>query len=256
MEVSSIFVRHRNALVVRAQFEPIYIDHYLHLMQHGIQLEPGQDQKLKDAIAGMTLHLASRPWGEVSAWTIHFQNPLLNIFVTGDSQAGTVVGRVFDEDVKDSGVNLFLAQISEYPKPSRRSIVEFKDGNIFSTIEQFYTQSEQRPARLFRHSEEDIVLVSAQPQCDMEWFDSLDDDAIRRLEDEEELSLLEKRYYRYDCGCNVDRVLPALAPLSQKDIDEIFEDREKLKVTCPRCAAIFYVNQGDIIDFRARQKTS
>ena len=46
--------------------------------------EQENDQKLKDALAGCALHLASRPWGEVSAWTIHFADPLINIFVTGN----------------------------------------------------------------------------------------------------------------------------------------------------------------------------
>ena len=254
MKARSYFVRDRNALLVRGQFESIYVDHYLHLMQHSIQLEAGQDQYLKDAIAAMTLHLASRPWNEVSAWTIHFQDPLLNVFVTGDSRLESVVGRVFSEDVKDSGSNLFLAQVSEQPKPSRKSIVEFKTGNIFSIVEQFYEQSEQRPVRLFRHSEEDIVLVCAQPQCDMEWFNDLTDEKIRELDREEQLSLLETRTYRYDCGCTIDRILPALAPLQKKDIKEIFEERDKLKVTCPRCAAVFYVTEADIADYRARNR--
>ena len=33
-KIESVFVRHRNALVLRGQFTPIYTDYYLHLMQH------------------------------------------------------------------------------------------------------------------------------------------------------------------------------------------------------------------------------
>ena len=36
------------------------------------------------------LHCASRPWNEAAAWTIHFQQPRLNLFITGDNAAGTV----------------------------------------------------------------------------------------------------------------------------------------------------------------------
>ena len=36
-KIESIYVRHRNALMVRGQFTPIYTDYYLHLMQHGIR---------------------------------------------------------------------------------------------------------------------------------------------------------------------------------------------------------------------------
>jgi hypothetical protein len=46
--IESIFVRHRNALLLRGQFTPIYTDYYLHLMQHGIR-PPGElDRMLKD----------------------------------------------------------------------------------------------------------------------------------------------------------------------------------------------------------------
>ncbi len=251
-EARCYFVRGRNALAVRIPFESIYVDHYLHLMQHGITLDPEHDQMLKDALAALALHLASRPWNEVTALTIHFQDPLLNLFVTGDSRIGNIVGRAFTEDVKDSGTNLLLAQINDHSKPPRRSIVEFEGTDLFRAVEQFYEQSEQRPARYFDHSEEDYVMVTAQPQCDMPWFESLDDDAIRALDQTEELSLLERRHYRYDCGCTIDRVLPALSPLGPQDLDELFLDDSHLKVTCPRCAAKFLVTRTEIERFRAR----
>ena len=248
--VHCLFVRHRNALLVRAAFEPLYVDHYLHLMQHGIHIEPRLDLMLKDALAAMTLHLASRPWGEISAWTLHFQDPMFNLFTTGDSRLGNVIGRVFTENVRDSGTSLFLAQTNEFPKPARRSIVEFEGTELFPIVEEFYRQSEQRPARLFDLGDESYALVSAQPDCDLEWLESLDADAVRVLDATEELSLLEMRAYHYDCGCSMERVMPALSPLGPTDLDEIFEEGHPLKVTCPRCAAIFEVTRQDIERFR------
>src|SRR5581483_249570 len=47
-------------------------------------------------------HCASRPWNELIAWTINFQQPLVNLFLTGDNQTGAVTGRVFDENVKEA----------------------------------------------------------------------------------------------------------------------------------------------------------
>ena len=47
--IESIFVRHRNALLLRGQFTPIYTDYYLHLMEHGIRPPAELDQMLKDA---------------------------------------------------------------------------------------------------------------------------------------------------------------------------------------------------------------
>ena len=74
IEVRSYFVRDRNALATRADIGPLYVDHYLHLMQHRMRLPPGIDKLLKDALGALTLHLASRPWEEDAAWTVNFQN--------------------------------------------------------------------------------------------------------------------------------------------------------------------------------------
>src|SRR5215207_8240554 len=111
LEVRSYYVRGRNALVARADFGELYVDYYLHQGQHGYQHMPQHDQMLKEALAAITLHSASRPWNEASAWTIHFEEPLLNLFVTGDNRLGTVTGQLFAENVKEKGHNLFLSDV-------------------------------------------------------------------------------------------------------------------------------------------------
>ncbi len=243
IEVRCYFVRNRNALAVRADFAPAYLDHYLHLMQHEIHMDPDHDGKLKDALAACTLHLASRPWDEVSAWTVHFSELNLNLFVTGNSREENIIGRIFTEDIKDDGKNLFIAQINDFPKEPRKSVIEFEVNNsLFDITEQYYRKSEQRLARFFSRSEEDFVLISAQPQCDEQWLNSLDDETIRSLDDDEELSLLETRKYRYHCGCTPGRILPKLASVPT---GEIFGDRDAVNIDCPRCAARFRITRGD-----------
>ena len=243
IEVRCYFVRNRNALAVRADFSPAYLDHYLHLMQHEIRMKPEHDAKLRDAIAACTLHLASRPWNEVTAWTIHFGQLHLNLFVTGNSKEENIIGRAFTEDIKDDGKNLFISQTNDFPKEPRRSVIEFEStDSLFGITEKYYTKSEQRLARFFRHSEEDFVLICAQPQCDEEWLHSLDDETIRQLDSDEELSLLETRKYRYHCGCSPERILPKLTSVSA---DEIFGDQDAVSIDCPRCAARFRITRRD-----------
>jgi len=243
IEVRCYFVRERNALAVRADFSPAYLDHYLHLMQHEIRMDPGHDGKLKDALAACTLHLASRPWNEVSAWTVHFSELKLNLFVTGNSREENIIGRIFTEDIKDDGKNLFIAQVNDFPKEPRKSVIEFEGNNsLFDIAEEYYRKSEQRLARFFSHSEEDFVLICAQPQCDQQWLNALDDEAVRKLDSNEELSLLETRKYRYHCGCNPERILPKLASVSA---GEIFGERDTVSIDCPRCAARFRITRAD-----------
>jgi molecular chaperone Hsp33 len=237
LEVRSYFVRNRNALVARADFGDMYVDYYLHQGQHGYQHSPQHDQMMKESLAALTLHCASRPRNEVSAWTIHFQDPLLNLFVTGNNRLGTVVGQVFTDNVKDKGHNLFLADTAAGQSEPRRSAVEFQGTDSFKAVEHYYAQSEQRPARYFRIGEEEFVMVSAQPGCDVEWFDALTDERVKTLDQDETLSLLEQRSYRWECGCTQARMLEVLAPIMLSDPEGLFGDEAAIRISCPRCGA-------------------
>jgi molecular chaperone Hsp33 len=237
IDVRTYFVRGRNALLARADFGELYVDYYLHQGQHGYQHLPAHDEILKEALAALTLHSASRPWNESWAWTIHLRDPLLNLFVTGNNRLGTVVGQIFTENVKKDGRNLFLADLVRDPGEPRRSAVEFTGAAPFRIVEQYYAQSEQRPARYFRFGEEDFVMVTAQPGCDQEWFDGLDDARIRAMDQEETLSLLEHRQYRWECGCSQARMFALLAPIMRSDPEGLFGEDALLRMGCPRCGA-------------------
>ena len=235
LEVRTYFVRERNALAVRADFGELFVDYYLHLGTLARQSRPAEDTLMKEALAALTLHCASRPRNEIIAWTIHFCAPLVNLFVTGDNARGTVVGQVFTEDVKNDGRNLFMSDTVRDGGQPRRSVVELKDADIFPAVERYYDNSEQRPARLFRHGDEDFVMVSAHPDCDMAWFDSLNDDAIRTLDQRETLTLMEKRFYRWECGCTERRMMDVLRPVMLRDADGLFGDDTVIRMSCPRC---------------------
>ncbi len=236
-EVRTYFVRGRNALLARGDFEPLYIDYYLHLADYGLRYEGQSDQMFKEVLAALTLHLASRPQDEGCGWTLNFHKPHVNFFVTGTSRPGHVAGRVFTEDVRDFGKNLFISQATRNGKTERQSIVEFNGTDIFRTVETYYKQSEQRLARLFRHAGEDFVMVTAQPDCDEEWLASLSDNDIRDLDKKETLSLLERRSYIWQCGCSVERLYPLLGKLSSDDLNDAFGEDEIITMTCPRCGA-------------------
>ncbi len=256
LEVRTYFVRGRNALVARADFGEMYVDYYLHLSRFGYRHEPGQDVMFKEALAALTLHCASRPWNETTAWTIHFVAPLLNLFVTGDNSRGTIVGQLFTDKVKDDGRNLFMSDIVRGDprrgyQPARRSVVELPEADIFPAVERYYGQSEQRPARLFRHGEEDIVMVSAHPDCDMDWFESLTDETVRTIDQKEEITLLEKRFYRWECGCNEQRMMAVLAPTFRQNPADLFGDEATLRMSCPRCGAWYAITRESMEAYTA-----
>lgn len=249
IEIRCYFVRGRNALVVRGDFGSLYTDYYLHLMQHQIRYEESWDILLKDALAALALHLASRPRNETTAWTVNLADPVLNLFVTGSNLLQNVTGRVFWENVRQPDRNLFFSQTTSDRQPTRQSTVAFDDVNFFEAVETYYRQSEQRPARLFRNGPEDFVMITAQPDCDMPWFLTLDDDLVRRLDQDEELSLLESRYFRLDCGCHLGRIYPIIASLSPATREEVFAGEASAVASCPRCGARYEITREGLAAF-------
>ncbi len=238
VEARSLYVRGRNVLLVRARMSPLYLDYYLHLMQHSIRNDDGPDAMLKDMLALITLHLCSRPQDETCAWTINLHKPLLNLFVTGTSIPGRVTGRIFSEDVKDSGKSLIIAQTNRPHHPPRQSVVEFQGTDIIAAVESFYEQSEQRVTRIFRGDDEHYTLLCAEPDADEAWLRALTAEALERIDETEHLVPLETRRYVFECGCSVDRLYPLLNRLPKEDLDAVFDDGFA-RITCPRCNAVY-----------------
>ena len=240
VNVESIFVRHRNALMIRGGFTPIYTDYYLHLMQHGIRYPQDLDAALKETMAMLVLHLVARPWAETIAWTVNIRAPRTNLFVTGSSINEQITGRCFTEDVRETDRNLFYSQTTVADKEPRSSALEVDSNDPLEWIEKLYQRSEQRPGRIFRLPDETYVLLAAQPGYDEEWFTAADTLAISRIEQTEEIKILEKRRFRWHCGCNLDRILPILGAWREQP-DELFQGQDEITIQCPRCAAKFSV---------------
>lgn len=244
--VESVFVRQRNALVLRGQFTPLYTDYYLHLMQHRIRHAPELDQMLKDSLAMLVLHLVARPWAETIAWTVNLRAPRLNLFVTGGSLQEAVTGRLFTEDVREPDRNFFYAQTTAPNQAEpRTSMLEVEGRDPLCWIPRFYDQSEQRPARTFRLEDEHFALVAAQPDCDLEWLATLDAEAVAAIDRLEETKLLETRRFRFHCGCTLERILPVLGGWRER-LDDLFEDADAITIQCPRCAARYRVTRDMI----------
>lgn len=252
LEVRTYFVRNRNALVAEADFADLFVDYYLHLANQQIRPAPEHDALFKRALAGFVLHCASRPWNELTAWTINFQQPLVNLFLTGDNENGAVTGRVFEDNVRVLPENLFFADVVRGGQPKRRSTVSFQSPDPLEAIEHFYRQSEQRGARYFQLAEESFVMVSEHPDCDLAWFRGLTAEDVRDLEQNETTVPMERRIQRWHCGCNQQRILEVLAPAFKAGPENLFDGDEKLEIRCPRCGARHAVTREALEAFTSR----
>jgi molecular chaperone Hsp33 len=243
VQLESRFVRKRNALLLTARLESLFVDFYLHLAELKESIPSGADGLFKDLLAAFTLHLGVRPRNESIAWTVNLQKPLMNLFITGDNHQGAVVGRIFAENVKEGGANmLYSKQISDRG-PQRTSVISFDHADPFHAAEVFYRQSEQRPARYFDLGDELYAMVSAQPECDMPWFESLNVETVRRIEEMESCSLLETRFYHWSCGCTVDRMYEVLLPTMRENAEGLFEGEASVRIDCPRCGVRYVVTR-------------
>lgn len=237
LEVRTYFVRSRNVLLSTADFGELYVDYYLHVADQQFRPAAAHDALFKRALAAFVLHAATRPWNELTAWTLNFQEPLLNVFLAGDNETGAVTGRIFDENVRVFPENLFYADVVLGNQPKRRSTVAFNGADPFAALEAFYLQSEQRIARAFTVGEESFVLAVEHPDCDLAWLRGLTDARLATLEATETVVLMERRIHRWHCGCNQSRMLQVLAPAFRSDPEDLFGGGETLEIRCPRCGA-------------------
>jgi molecular chaperone Hsp33 len=249
LEVCTYYVRHRNALFARADVGDLLVDYYLHLSANQLKVQPDHDVLFKQA--AFVLHCASRPRNELIAWTINFQDPLVNLFLTADNETGAVTGRVFDENVKAGPVNLFYSDVVRGRQPKRRSVVTFVGRDSIAAAEALYRQSEQRGARYFQMAEEDLALMTEHPDCDLAWFRGLEVEQVRRLGETETLALLERRVYRWHCGCNQQRMMEVLAPAMKQDPEELFGAEAIIEIRCPRCGGRHTITREGLEAFLA-----
>ncbi|HNC22840.1 MAG TPA: Hsp33 family molecular chaperone HslO [Opitutaceae bacterium] len=254
LEVRTYFVRGRNVMLARADFGDLFVDYYLHLAAQRLQPAPEHDAMFKQALAGFVLHAASRPWDELIAWTINFQEPRLNLFLTGDNETGAVTGRAFAENVRELPENIFYADVVRGRQAKRRSMVNFTGSDPLAAVERFYAQSEQRLGRFFQLGEEDHVLITEHPDCDLAWLRSLTTEDVRTLDQHETLALLERRIVRWHCGCNQARMMEVLAPTMRTQPDELFGEDPKIEIRCPRCGARHAITREAMEAFVAEKK--
>ena len=246
IEVRTYFARGRNALVARGDFSGLFAAWYLHRMDHQQVVPTAMEALARAALAAMTLHCAGRPWQEACAWTVKFPEPRANIFVAGDNNSGTVIAHLVADDQKPITSGVFHADVVEGRQAPRRSVVDFQTSSFLEAVEIFYAQSEQRIVRFFWHGDENLVMVAAQPDCDLEWLKELTVEGVRRLDKDVELALLEKRSFTFQCGCNHERILDVIAPVFERESDGFFQNAPSVTILCPRCGARHVLTREEI----------
>ncbi len=254
VEIASDYVRPRNCVRHVGRFRPLLDGLDYHLLQNAHRVERDHLVLLRELLVACALHHANKPWNEMTGWTVNLKEPPpdargsaprfpINLFTTGDTQNGIVCGRIFTEDVKRPDRSRLHAQTTGPGFPARESIVEISGTDPLAWAERFYEKSEQLPARLFRLGGDEYAMVVAHPGWDATWFEKLTPDVVRGISEAEELGPLERRVYHFGCGCDATIIRRIVRESAGGDWDDLFQGEERLRVVCPRCAAVFYVER-------------
>ncbi|MBI2511615.1 MAG: Hsp33 family molecular chaperone HslO [Opitutae bacterium] len=254
-EITTDFVRHRNVLLVRGDLSPLFVDYYLHLADNHLKPAPEHDRLFKQALAAFALHCASRPRFEHLAWTISLQDPRLNLFFAGDNEDCTVTGRIFTENVREAAKNVFYSDLMpRRGAEKRRSVVNFDGTDLFRAVEHYYATSEQRPARFFDLGDDRFAMLVSHPDCDERWLRGVDLAGVKEVAEKETVAPIERRAYRWNCGCTQQKIMGALAPAARDDLDGLFGEQESIHLQCPRCAAEHIITREAMEAFLAQAK--
>lgn len=246
--VSNYFVRGRNSLLSEFDASDLLVEYYLHRKDHRLEYAAALDTLFKDLLAAFALHGASRPRNEVLAWTVRFPDPLASFFLVGDTELGSIAGRVFDENIRAEGNGDFFQEVKRPGKPLHRSMVDFDGKTAKAAVERYYAQSEQRPGRFFYLGGDRYALLTAHPDWDEAWFEGLTLEQLRTIHEDEETNCIETRRLYWLCGCSHEKMLEVLVPVMQNDAEALFEGEETIEINCPRCAGRYRITREALED--------
>ena len=228
-EVQRFISRERNLLLARADFRPVFEEYVAHSRTwvgdpQGLVLK-----MMRQGLAAAGLYLTCRPRDETTAWTINLPEPPLNIFVTCDAGAGTVVGRYFTEHVKAAPHNRLIVQTVRSTGEPQLSAIEVHGFDVLRIFEEYYDQSEQLPVRFFELGNGDYLMLVALPGIDEPWLRALTPAEAAALLAAPDTSLIERRPVRFACVCSPEKIHEIVAGVFRGKADELFGDQPSVE---------------------------
>jgi molecular chaperone Hsp33 len=189
---------------------------------------------MRQGLGAAALHVSCRPKIQTVAWTLNVAVPPLNLFLTCDGDDSTVAGRVYTEGVKTAERSRLFVETSMGQGRTSRGMIEFEGLDVLDAFEAFYRRSEQVRARLFELNDVTFALVQGLPGADAEWLASLDRETVGRLL-ADGLEPIEERAFRFECGCDEEKMLGVLRGVFGRDPEELFRGDATVETFCPRC---------------------
>ncbi|MBD3160964.1 MAG: hypothetical protein GF346_02265 [Candidatus Eisenbacteria bacterium] len=223
----------RSAVITTGRFTDLFAAWEAHAVVWQTARDPFSHSCMRQGLAAAALDLANRPRDEEIAWTLHFERPPTNVFLTGEARAGIVTGRVYTDGVRADASSRLYVTSRRSGGPQTTSSIDVDRFDLLEIFEIYYRRSEQRPARFLELEEDRFSLFLSLPGGDPSWFETLGaEEAASRVDAGR---LLEERPFRFECGCNPRRMVVALRDLFEEEPESLFEGNEEVETFCPRC---------------------
>jgi len=165
------------------------------------------------------------------------------------------------------------------PTNGRRyqGVVELVGDSLAECLEQYFTQSEQLPSRVWlasdgascaglflqrlpaeqaKEDDEDAWerfthLASTVKNEELLQLETLD--LLHRLYHEEELRFYDAKAMQFNCSCSRQRTLDALLSISVEEIKEILLEQGEINIDCQFCAEHYLFQETDLVDILGGQ---
>ncbi len=165
------------------------------------------------------------------------------------------------------------------PTNGRRyqGVVELVGDSLAECLEQYFTQSEQLPSRVWlasdgascaglflqrlpaeqaKEDDEDAwerftQLASTVKDEELLQLDTLE--LLHRLYHEEELRFYDAKTMQFSCSCSRQRTLEALLSIGTEEIKEILLEQGEINIDCQFCAEHYLFQENDLVDILGGQ---
>ncbi len=246
---SCLIDRPRDAVLAVGRVDDLFQAYRAHVQRWEGRLPDDLTLTLvRQALAATALHLAVKAPDEFAAWTLNLKAPPLNVFVAGDNSERRLTGRATSRDVKTAEESRLYFESQRPKRKPYRSVIKVEGWDALAIFEQFYERSEQLPSRLFELEDGRFLLVQGLPRVARGWLAGLAREAMPAYL-EEAHEPVETRSYRFECGCDAQRILAVVRGMFADKPEELFRGDPRVEVQCPRCGRSWTVDREE---FEAR----
>lgn len=237
------FVEHdQGALVAYGSFGPFFQAWNEHALRWEVPTDGLTSVMMHQGLAATTLHLSCRPVDEVLGLTINIKDPAINLFFTGDASQASVTGRAFLESVQAAESSRLFVQTA-HRKGTHESALDVTGLDVLGIYEQYYARSIQTPCKFYELPDNHTYcMIQGLPELNRDWYQELNRDAAAALV-EAPYRLLDRREFRFFCGCSPEKLMEALVGMFRDKPQELFQGDAGVEAHCPRCGTRWWIER-------------